>query len=161
MRIILVVIALMSTTAHAEERERLRIGGGIQFFRPPTVGASFFLGLSGPHAVHVKVARYLPVQSIEAEEDYHGGIYDVGMSYVLFQHRFLSGLGLEVGPFYRNYDLKQGGRTVRDNERLGGRALLALYFPLDRMFVAVAFGAAALSDGEREVDGYFRVGFRN
>jgi hypothetical protein len=126
---LLVVIALMSTTAFADDSPPLEFGGGVQFFRPVNLGASFYLGFTKHQAAHIKAARYVPIQGIDSEEDYKGRIYDVGISWVIFKHRFLDGVGLEVGPFFRDYDLRRGGMHPIDDERVGVRALGGAYFP--------------------------------
>ena len=183
MRAILLVIALMSTTAHAETASQpMKIGVGASFFRPWNLGASVFVGLTDHQALHVRAARYLPIRGPAAEYDLDGRIYEVGVSWAAFSNHLLDGMSIELGAFARNsnfgLDLDTGDtddNTRRRTESFGAHALVGFNFMIeDRVFLVFAIGASKwiekgtddrgemtkpILDTPLQFDGYFRIGF--
>jgi hypothetical protein len=173
MRSLLLVIVFTSV-AHAGEH---RFGFGASVLRAPNVGVSVVTGISEHHALHLRAARYRPLECPDEGADRVGRIYAASASWVVYSERVLEGFSFELGGFLRDTDRLgwSDGSTRRASEAIGVHGLVGYTLTLrDRLYVGFALGVSKWLehghdvDGPTQkpfvgsphaVDGYFRIGW--
>src|SRR5687767_14497391 len=137
----ILILASLTTTAAAEKPNNVAIATSAPFVWDQTLAASVFGGISKHHAFRANIARYsydsgyvglgtFKRAFLEDESSYFGHTLDVGLGWVIYPRRVLSGPMLELGALYRSRDLRERNyasdylHTDTDSRIYAGRALV-------------------------------------